>query len=53
MKSIRRPIAYGIAIAVGTVIGFVAAGGSSIQSGLMIAITAFVVMFILKFAFDR
>lgn len=53
MNSILRPVAYGIAIAVGSVIGFVASGGSSIQSGLTIAITAFVVMFILKLSFDR
>jgi hypothetical protein len=53
MWSLRRPIAYGIAIAVGTFLGFVVLGGSSIESGLTGAVTAFVVMFILKLSFDR
>ncbi len=49
MQSIRRPIA----IAVGTFIGFVVLGGSSIESGLTGAVTAFIVMFILQFSLDR
>lgn len=53
MQSIRRPIAYGLVIAAGTFVGFVVLGGSSIESGLTGAVTAFVVMGILKLSFDR
>ncbi|MDS0259866.1 hypothetical protein NDI56_10725 [Haloarcula sp. S1CR25-12] len=53
MSSFRRPVAYGLAVAVGTVLGFVVLGGSSIESGLPVAVTAFVVMFVLKLLFDR
>jgi hypothetical protein len=53
MNRFRRPAAYGLAVAVGTVIGFVVLGGSSIESGLTVAVSAFVVMFVLKLLFDR
>jgi len=53
MDNLRRPIAYGVAIAVGTFVGFVVLGGSSVESGLTGAVAAFVVMFILKLSFDR
>lgn len=53
MHRFRRPAAYGFAVAVGTVIGFAVLGGSSIESGLTVAVSAFVVMFVLKLLFDR
>ena len=53
MRSLRHPVLYGLAVAVGTIIGFVVLGGSSIESGLPVAVSAFVVMFLLKLFFDR
>ena len=48
MNEIRRPLVYGLAVAAGTVIGLVFIGGSSVESGLMGAAGAFVVMFGLR-----
>lgn len=53
MSSIRRPVAYGLAVAVGALVGGVVLGDAAIASGLTLAITAFVVMFVLKLSFDR
>ncbi|MFC6939025.1 hypothetical protein ACFQE8_03495 [Salinirubellus sp. GCM10025818] len=51
MTDLRRPIAYGLAVSIGTLLGFVVLGGSSVESGLMGAVGAFVVMFVLRLAF--
>ncbi len=44
----RRPLVAGLAIAAGTLIGLVVLGGSSVEDGLVGAISAFVVMFVLR-----
>ncbi|WP_155120667.1 hypothetical protein [Haloprofundus marisrubri] len=51
MVNIRRPLVYGLAVAVGTFIGFVVLGDSSVEAGLLGAVGAFVVMFALRFFF--
>lgn len=51
MPGFRRPLVYGLAVAAGTLLGFVVLGGSSIESGLTGAVGAFVVMFFLRLAF--
>ena len=53
MSRFYSPAAYGLAVAIGTIIGFVVLGGSSIESGLLGAVGAFIVMFVLKLLFDR
>jgi hypothetical protein len=42
------PLASGLAIAIGTVVGFVVLGNSSIEVGLLGAISAFAVMVVLR-----
>jgi hypothetical protein len=44
----RSPFASGLAIAIGTLIGLVVLGNSSVEVGLLGAISAFVVMVVLK-----
>ena len=44
----RRPLVAGFAIAAGTLIGLVVLGGSSVEDGLVGAISAFVVMIVLR-----
>jgi hypothetical protein len=51
MANISRPLVHGLAIAVGTIIGLVVLGGSSVGNGLLGAVGAFVVMFVLSFFF--
>jgi hypothetical protein len=51
MTDPRRPLVYGLAVAAGTLLGFVVLGGSSVESGLAGAAGAFVVMFSLGLAF--
>jgi len=48
MANIRRPLVSGFAIAIGTLIGLVVLGDSSVEVGLVGAVSAFVVMFVLR-----
>jgi len=51
MTNIRRPLVSGFAIAIGTLIGLVFLGDSSVEVGLVGAVSAFVVMFVLRVYF--